>query len=299
MSGVDSATSTPSLPPADTGPPAELPSGVEAPHHEHGAAAAFLEVGIHAVGEAVAGQAESVSSLFFGGMIGVTGATFGAFASTVSWIPGLIAMAYDLATARADGGREGLLDAALPAGTATPQVRAWGSGIAMVMLGATDGELASVAATLPTLDGVRAEFERGVAHAREARDSDAPGWREAREEYRDIHRAWSDGIAAAVGGWDSPERGEVFHGARERAVAFLDAHPEAAAAMRAEYQADLRDGFIDRDAGAVDEHRYRLDAGYRCGVEHRRSLEGAALEEARHDIVGMSASSFTLGHITA
>lgn len=293
MSGVDpSVSSTSTLPPTTpepSAPPPALPSGVHGHEHEHGVAELVSGVGSHLYTEAGVAMLEGA-----GGAVGLAA---GATLSAVGWGVALYEMGHDLGTVLVDGDRDALLEWAL-GGTGTPLDRAYGAGIGAVMLGMNEAELLTAARGFPAGE-LRDRFVAGVQHAARVGSEGTPGWEDATREYRDLHRAWTDGQAAAIGGWDTPGRSEVFTHARAEMAAYLDAHPSEAAALRTEYQAHVRAGFIAADGGRIDTHRYELDAGYRCGVEHRRSLEGAELERERHDIVGMSASSFTLGTFAA
>lgn len=306
MSGVDpSVSSTSTLPPSDPGAsaPPELPTRFEAPRgHEHDAGDLSLSVGVHGGAEVLAGTLESSNLILgSGGFLTVGGTALGALTSVAGWGFALGEMGYALATAREEGGREVLLETALGGRLDSPHGRAWGAGTAAVMLDMSDAELAATAARY-TDPGVQEHFLDAVEHARSLRDTDAPGWAEAREEFRDLFRAWSDGHAAALGGWDTPGRSEVFSESRAEMAAHLEAHPDEAAVLRAHYRADVREGFLAADTNHIDGHRYELDAAYRAGVEHhaRTEAEGAgALERERHDIVGVAASSFTLGSFAA
>lgn len=302
MSGVDpSVSSTSTLPPSEPEPsaPPLVPRGVAPPAvPERDVEDLVGGVGLHLVTEGTVGTLELGAATT--GCFGLSLASVGV--SVGSWALALGEMGHAIFTARRDGGREGFLDSALGGGLDSPMSRAWGAGIAAVMLDLTASEIEAGAARLPELDGVRQQFIDAVRNAREAARNHAPGWAEAREEYRAIFRSWSDGRAAAIGGWDTPGRGAIFERSRAEMSAYLEAHPDEAAVLRAHYRADVREGFMAADAGTVNAHRYELDAGYRAGVEHERRVEaeGAeALSAERREIVGALASSFTLGTFAA
>lgn len=312
MSGVDpsvSSTSTSGLPPDAPTPapdaPPPLPSRVERDQHEPGVADLTFGVGLHLGTEAAATLLEHSGAVIgtFGTTVGMGGMALGAMTSLAGWGFALYEMGHALTHARADGGRDGLLASALGGSHVhSARTAAFGAGLGAVMLDMTDAEIAALGRRFGHEGHADEGFAAGVAHAREVRAERAPGWAEAREEYRSLFRAWSDGHAAALGGWDTPGRGEPFAGARAEMGAYLAAHPDEAEVLRAHYRADVRQGFLDADTGRIDAHRYELDASYRAGVEHRRrsETEGAgALERERHSIVGVAASSFTLGSFAA
>lgn len=299
MSGVDgvtSSTTSSSTPPVD---PGALP-GPEARIEEHETPLDLArDVAVHLGGEALAAALEAgpgiaVAGSSIPGLVYATGVTLGAGTSALFWLPALFFMGRAVATSLVDGHRDGLVTAALGGG-GSPASRAFGAGIAASMLDATSAELGAMRDALPR--HLRDDFTRGVEHARAASSDTPAAWMEARAEYRALFRDTTDGAAAAIGGWDDPSRSEAFHAARERAAAALEADPAAAEELRAAYRAEVREGFMDADAGHVDARREAVDASYRAGVSYRRDLHGAALDDARSSIVGTSAATLMLGHV--
>lgn len=281
MSGVDGVRGS-SDPLA--GAPIDLPRGGPTVGGEEGMTAEAAETTWHLAAEAGAAALEAAG-------LGTLGAAGGAVTAAVGWIPGLLSMGHATARAGVEGDREGLLHAAM-GGDGSATSRAWGAGIAACMLDATSRELGALRDALPP--GLRDDFEAGVAHAHEAVNHDAAGWMEARAEFRDTFRAYNDGRAAALGGWDDARRGEVFAEARREMSETLASDPTRASTLRAAYHAGVREGFVDADRHHVDAHRFEMDAAYRAGVTHYRSEEdrgSAALDRARASIVGFTAGS--------
>jgi hypothetical protein len=292
MSGVDGVVSSSSFTPPLV--PDALP-GPEARVEEHETPAHLaLEVAVHLGAEAIAAGAEAAGVAGLAGLSVAGGAAIGAAVSAAGWGLALYQMGSAVASSLVDGHREGLVAAAL-GGAGSAESRAFGAGIAASMLDATSPELGAMRDALPR--HLRDDFRRGVEHARAASSDTPEAWMEARGEYRALFRDTTDGVAAAIGGWDDPSRSEAFRASRERTEATLEADPAAASELRACYRAEVRDGFLDADSGRVDTRREVMDASYRAGVSHRRGLSGEALEEARQSIVGTSAASLLLGHV--
>jgi len=260
----------------------DLPPPTAAPEPESVVGEAIAEISIHLGCEAGAAALETL-----GVGLGVGG---GAILSGIGQSVALLSMAWATVRSGDEGTHEGALYAAL-GGDGSATSRAFGAGVAACMLGVDSRELGAMRDALPL--SLRDDFEAGVANAHEAVDREPVGWMEARAEYRQIFHDYTDGRAAALGGWNDPARGEVFTHAREEMTEALEADPAAASRLRTAYYGAVREGFIAADAGRVDDARFDRDAAYRAGVTHERheaAAGDAALSAARAAIVGVRAS---------
>jgi hypothetical protein len=281
MSGVEGVGARSITDSSDTGGVAMPPPSARPAEHEHGVADLVEDVSTHLRSEAAAWVLEGA------GMAGG-----GAVIVGIAWGRSMAVMAYATARSGVDGTREGLLHAAF-GGDGTPTSRAYGAGIAACMLDASSARLAQIRDALPL--SLHDDFAAGVEAAHRARGDEPVGWMEARAEYRQAFRDYTDGIAAALGGWNDTGRGEVFDAARERMNEALEADPARASELRASYHAGVREGFVAADGGAIDEGRMTMDAAYRAGVtHHRHEAASGQLDEARSRIVGFSAGSALL-----
>lgn len=260
----------------------DLPPPAAAPEPESVVGEAITEIGVHLGCESVAAGLETL-----GVGMGVGGA---AVVSGLGQAVGLISMAWATVRSGDEGTRQGALYAAL-GGDGSASSRAFGAGVAACMLGVESRELGAMRDAMPR--SLRDDFEAGVDNAHEAAEHEPVGWMEARAEYRQIFRDYTDGRAAALGGWNDPGRGEVFAHAREEMAHALEANPAAASRLRTAYYGNVREGFMAAETGHVNEARLERDAAYRAGVSHERREAAAgddALSRARAAIVGVRAS---------
>jgi hypothetical protein len=204
----------------------------------------------------------------------------------------LDALLSPLLDARADGERNGLLGAALghPAYASTsPQGRAWAMGMAAVLGGYDDCEIARMESSFRAGSAERHNFREAVQNARASERSE--GFQQARREYQRIVREFEDGRAAALGGWDRAHGSEAFRAGRAQMESYLQAHPREADALRQGYRAAHREGYIAAESGRIDERRAARDAAYRAGIASatREHADAAAARAERERVIGVPA----------
>jgi hypothetical protein len=247
-------------------------------------------VGEHAIGFVTSHSAELLAGVVF---VPQVAAMVAAGIAGYEALHVLSSIFEALADAEKDGHRRGLLDAALgnpdqPLAN-TPETRAWRMGVAAVLGGYSQTEIARMETSFGG-DRHRAHlFREAVESTRALRGTEA--FEEARAIYQRIVRDFEDGRAAALGGWDRPGASEAFRAGREQMMRYLQANPREADALRQSYRAAHREGYLAAESGRIDEHRAALDAAYRAGIasyrrEHPDSVSAQA-ERAR--VIGVPA----------
>lgn len=130
-----------------------------------------------------------------------------------------------------------------------------------------------------------AAFRRGLDIANTLRAEHPGDFAEAQEIYREVHRNWQDGVAAALEGWYDESRDPVFKRAYASATSALRAGSPGAHAARRLAQQSKEQGFVDATRGQVDPERLERDGSYRSGVSFAtRTLQERGPEAVQSEL---------------
>ncbi|MFW6067148.1 MAG: hypothetical protein ACOC97_02340 [Myxococcota bacterium] len=261
----------------------EIPLGIDVDEPASAAGEAMKALGWKAAEQALQGAARLTAGTA-GAVLGGLGKGVGGFADAYEIIRHFIDLAEN-GDARAVL-RLALADFEVGGGTGQPTTRSLkeSEGAAAALLGLSHEEAGRLGHEVSSR-----WFSAGYEAVMDLRERDPESYRKAAAGYREVHRQWELGIAAAIEGWPpDASLGPTFEKARSLALGWLQQHPEEAGRIRQVALAHKHEGVAAALDGRADEARIRDDRHYRSGVQYgRRVLEEGdpeAIEALRREV---------------